>query len=1077
MFTTRTTSTGLVNIILVCLLLFGLLTGFCESQVTITTEPSNVTVSTGEVAVFTCTLMVSTNIEDRYIMWKRFDDMGNNITLASTGHYMISNDLTVSDIINSTLTITDVRLEHAGVYQFEILNYIRSSKVFLNVDSPIITTQPSDVTVCTGVVAKFICKIDRNGRTGIGIDDVLWQQLRSDSISNISSGLHPFSITTTISSDILTSTLTISDVRCAHNGSYRCIVPDVMTRYVMSRYVMSRYVMSRYASLIVIGTKPSTPILLVSNITGTSFVVQWDEVNGADYYIVNWRGGSNVRESISQTSITITQLSPNTTYNVTVTAGNICGSGIVSDILIVTTNSTILVGPSISSSVMTTTSSISSMVAMATTTTLSSSMMNTSPISSMTAMSTVSMAIPTSLSLVMSNTLSALSLATPTASNSGGGVGGGGGGAGSNIGGVVGGIIAVIVVIIIIIVVLCWFCVYKKKKKGGSNLEKEKYKALRSPTGKFAQTEDMERPYITVDTSVVPYQILPNRVEYAVSSKHVSMVSGDDSPPDYSYIMLEEKKNVPDQTSASGEEYPVSTNPEKNKYSHYDEIEIKDESTNVPLQTSASGAEYAVSTRGKADDVKDKTPQGHTEDIPDTHTASTTAAEAKDTHDTIRDEARHIPNMQHAASTTTTEAKYSHYDVIREEPRNIPHLTTASGAKYAVSTKAKAHQNDNENGKTPQGHTEGIPATYPVSTKPKKAKFSHYDEIKDEPTRIEGIPATHPVSTKPKKAKFSHYDEIKDEPGHIEDIPDMQHAVPTTATGAEFSHYDVIREEPRNVRHLTTASGAKYAVSTKAKAHQTDNEKGKTPQGHTEGIPSTHPVSTKPKKAKFSHYDEIKDEPGHIEDIPDMQHAVPTTTTGAEYSHYDVIREEPRNVPHLTTASGAKYAVSTKAKAHQTDNEKDKTPQGHIEGIPATHPVSTKPKKAKFSHYDEIQDEPGHIDGIPATHPVSTKPKKAKFSHYDEIKDEPGDMQHAVSTTATEAKDPHYDTIREEPRNVPHRTSASGAESAVSTKLKAHQQDDVKDKTPQGISHSEIQNEPEVSVTLDSNPVVRYTQI
>ena len=35
----------------------------------------------------------------------------------------------------------------------------------------------------------------------------------------------------------------------------------------------------------------------------------------------------------------------------------------------------------------------------------------------------------------------------------------------------------------------------------------------------------------------------------------------------------------------------------------------------------------------------------------------------------------------------------------------------------------------------------------------------------------------------------------------------------------------------QNVRHLTTASGAKYAVSTKAKAHQTDNEKGKTPQG------------------------------------------------------------------------------------------------------------------------------------------------------------------------------------------------------------------------------------------------------
>ena len=101
----------------------------------------------------------------------------------------------------------------------------------LHTDSPIITTQPSDVTMCTGVVTKFICKIDKNGKTGISIDDVLWQRLRSDSISNISSGLHPFSITTTISSDILTSTLTISYVRYAHNGSYRCIVPDVMSRY------------------------------------------------------------------------------------------------------------------------------------------------------------------------------------------------------------------------------------------------------------------------------------------------------------------------------------------------------------------------------------------------------------------------------------------------------------------------------------------------------------------------------------------------------------------------------------------------------------------------------------------------------------------------------------------------------------------------------------------------------------------------------------------------------------------------------------------------------------------------------
>ena len=95
---------------------------------------------------------------------------------------------------------------------------------------------------------------------------------------------------------------------------------------------------------------PGTPInIRVSEISSTSFVVQWDEVDDADYYIVNWRNdGGSVRESTtSLTSTIITQLTPNTTYNVTVTAGNICGSGRVSDILIVNTNVTLLVGPSI----------------------------------------------------------------------------------------------------------------------------------------------------------------------------------------------------------------------------------------------------------------------------------------------------------------------------------------------------------------------------------------------------------------------------------------------------------------------------------------------------------------------------------------------------------------------------------------------------------------------------------------------------------------------------------------------------------------------------------------------------------
>ncbi|XP_065910776.1 receptor-type tyrosine-protein phosphatase H-like isoform X2 [Dysidea avara] len=111
---------------------------------------------------------------------------------------------------------------------------------------------------------------------------------------------------------------------------------------------------------------PGTPLnIRISGITSTSFVVQWDEVDDAKLYCVQWRDdGSSVRSresNPSRTSITIKQLSPNTIYNVTVTVGT-CRSGTVSDFLIVTTNVTILVGPLSSLLTMATPTSSSSVI-------------------------------------------------------------------------------------------------------------------------------------------------------------------------------------------------------------------------------------------------------------------------------------------------------------------------------------------------------------------------------------------------------------------------------------------------------------------------------------------------------------------------------------------------------------------------------------------------------------------------------------------------------------------------------------------------------------------------------------------
>ena len=101
-------------------------------------------------------------------------------------------------------------------------------------------------------------------------------------------------------------------------------------------------------SLCTTGPPDSPPMnITASNITYTSFVVQWDEVDDALSYAVYVSNSSiNNRRDINrirtrQTSLTYEQLTPNTSYYVSVANFNGCGDGAFSGLITVFTNATL----------------------------------------------------------------------------------------------------------------------------------------------------------------------------------------------------------------------------------------------------------------------------------------------------------------------------------------------------------------------------------------------------------------------------------------------------------------------------------------------------------------------------------------------------------------------------------------------------------------------------------------------------------------------------------------------------------------------------------------------------------------
>ena len=78
------------------------------------------------------------------------------------------------------------------------------------------------------------------------------------------------------------------------------------------------------------------------DITNESFVVLWDEVMDifTITYNVTWNDESGIigMDTVNSPPYTITGLSANTSYNVTVVAINTCGAGPASDVVVAMTN-------------------------------------------------------------------------------------------------------------------------------------------------------------------------------------------------------------------------------------------------------------------------------------------------------------------------------------------------------------------------------------------------------------------------------------------------------------------------------------------------------------------------------------------------------------------------------------------------------------------------------------------------------------------------------------------------------------------------------------------------------------------
>ncbi|XP_065912099.1 fibronectin-like isoform X2 [Dysidea avara] len=309
----------------ILLILFDTL-GNSLAEVTITVHPANTTICTGEFAVFESEAEGNFSvIPSANIVWKRYITQSGVYKRLETGsEYIIFEGFNVQRIrLTDVLKIKNVTTDDEGWYVLKVGSDVMSNRAYLNV-----ITIADIVPVIFEVTSINSSMFTVYWKSSVVNDNytVIWTNLHTGVMYNRTVPGNTNSFTVTGLSGGVNYNVSVAAVnRCG-------IIATSDSVTVYDTYTPDKPTNIRFSPR-----------------TSNSFAVQWDEVTDMFpvTYEVSWSDGNGDNGTIAtnQTSCTITGLTYDTTYNVTVVAINTCCGAGPTSYTVLTTNTSMSMAP------------------------------------------------------------------------------------------------------------------------------------------------------------------------------------------------------------------------------------------------------------------------------------------------------------------------------------------------------------------------------------------------------------------------------------------------------------------------------------------------------------------------------------------------------------------------------------------------------------------------------------------------------------------------------------------------------------------------------------------------------------